>query len=385
MARDGRTAGILDRCIDWLEQRLNLTEIFSALSIYGLFYSEIDTRKPLRQALRDALDRPLPSYARWPRVLGLLVVVLFVFEGLTGGLLALYYRPTAEAAHASVRTIVRDVQFGWSVHQIHRWGAQLLLAVLVLRLLRFFYGGLHRPPRELLWLVAGALFLAGTHLELSGRLLTWNSLSYWSTTRGLEVLFDVPVAGDLLALFVGGREVGDPTLLRFYVLHVLVLPLAFLGLLYLNFATVRRVGLSPEGGEPAGAGREQYRAHAYNLGILITLIFAVLVTLAVLLPAPFSSEVDLFATPAGVRPPWYLLGAYGFLEIFPAWVPRRLSATLLTALLALVAALPFLERAPAEAGRRSRRVWILGTALFVLWALFTLYGALLDLPGGGTP
>lgn len=378
--------GRLSRLTDWLERQINLTEMFSALSIFGLFYTEVDTRKPLREALREALGRPLPSYARWPRILGLLAVVLLGFEALTGALLTLYYRPTAGEAYASVRTIVRDVPFGWFVHQIHRWGAQLLLAVLVLRLARFFLGGLHRAPREILWIAAGALFMAGAHLELSGRLLTWDAESFWSSTRGLEVLHDVPLAGDLLALFLGGRGVGDLALLRSYVLHVLLLPALFVFLLYVNFATVRRVGLSPEGDGGASGGAERYRAHLYNLAILITVMFAVLVTLAVLLPAPFRGEADPFATPAGVRPPWYLLGAYGFLEMLPGTVPRRLGGSILAALLALFACLPFLDRAPAAGGgARLRAGRILGLALFAAWIACSLYGLLLDLPARGAP
>ncbi len=382
--RNGRPAR-LSRLLGWLEERINLAEIFSVLSAYGLVYTEIDTRKPVKEAVREALQRPVAAYSRWPRMLGLLVVVLLGFEALTGGLLVLYYRPTAEAAYASVRGIVRDVPFGWFVHQIHRWGAQLLLVVLLLRLLRFLYGGLYRAPREILWVVAGLLFLVASHLELTGRLLSWSSQSYWSTTRGLEIFFEVPVAGDLMAFFVGGREIGDLALLRFYVLHVLLLPLLFLLVLYVNFATVRRVGLSPEGEEPQTTRGHPYRAHLYDLAILVTLMFAALVTLAVLLPSPFRGEADPLATPMGIRPPWYLLGAYGFLEMFPAYVPRRLAATLLTTLLALFAALPFLGTPIWPARDRRRLALAVGTGLLALWAACSAYGALLDLPSGGGP
>lgn len=375
----------LGRLGGWLEKRLNLTEIFSSLSIFGLFYTELDTRRPLREALREALDQPLPAYARWPRVLGLLAVVLLAFEAVTGTLLALYYRPTAESAYASVRTLVRDVPFGWFVHQIHRWGAQLLLVVLLLRLLRFFYGGLYRFPRELLWLVAGALFLVGTHLELTGRLLTWNAASFWSATRGIEILLDTPVVGSLAALFLGGRGIGELTLLRSYVLHAMLLPLVFVFLLYLNFATIRRVGLSPGEKERGATGREQVRAHLYDLAVLVLAMFGLLVTLSVLAPAPFHGEADPFATPAGVRPPWYLLGAYGFLEIFPRWVPRGASAALLLGLLVLFAALPSVERDPGPGGVRRRLALVAGSALFAAWAACSLYGALLDLPARGLP
>ena len=112
------------RGLDWLSKRLNLTEIFSLLTSYGLFHAELDSRKPLREALAEAADKPAPSYARWPRVLGLMVVVLIGLELLTGSLLALYYLPTPEAAHASLGTILRDVTTGGLVRQIHFWGSR---------------------------------------------------------------------------------------------------------------------------------------------------------------------------------------------------------------------------------------------------------------------
>ena len=184
----------------WLEARFNLTEMFSLLTSFGLFPSELDTRRPLREALRDALERPLPSYVQWPRVLGPLSFILFLFVGLTGVLLAFYYEPTATGAFASVTTIVRDVNFGWFVHQTHRWGATLLLMILLVRLWRFFFQGLYKTPREAIWIVAVLTFLAATHADLTGRLLVWDERGYWTTVRAVELLYTLPGVGGLFAL-----------------------------------------------------------------------------------------------------------------------------------------------------------------------------------------
>ena len=361
-----------------------MTEFVSLLSAFGLLYTEVDTRKPLREALQESVQKPVPVYARWPRVLGLVTVVLFIFEAITGTLLAFYYQPTPEAAYASVRTIVRDVSFGWSVHQFHSWGAQLLLVVLLLRLVRFFYRGLYRAPRELLWVAAVALFVVGTLQELTGRLLTWDALSYWSTVRGLEILFGLPVLGQVLAFLLGGYEITGPTMVRFYFLHVALQPLVFAFFLYVTFATIRRVGLSPERSVGQETRRASYQAHLYNVAILVTLMFAVLVTLTVLLPLPFLAEADLFTTPVGVRPPWYFLAAYGFLEMFPGLVPHWASASLLLVVLFLFLVLPFLDRRPHDVSPPRRRMAvILGSVIFLVWAACSLYGYLIDLPHGG--
>src|SRR5512143_386325 len=125
----------------WLEARVNLTEIVSFLSVFGLLPTELDTRKPLKAALSEALRQPLPSYARWPRVLGILSFILFLFLGLTGMMLAFYYQPTADTAYGSSTLIARDVAFGSLMHQVHRWAATLFLIILGLRVVRFFFSG----------------------------------------------------------------------------------------------------------------------------------------------------------------------------------------------------------------------------------------------------
>jgi quinol-cytochrome oxidoreductase complex cytochrome b subunit len=372
------------RFLEWLERRLNVTEIFSLLSIYGLLYAELDVRKPLREALREAVARPVSIFSRWPRALGLVTVVLLLFEAVTGVLLALYYQPTPEAAYASVRVIVRDVSFGWLVHQIHRWGAQLLLGVLLLRLVRFLAQALYRAPREILWMAAVGLFVVAACLDLSGRLLTWDARSYWSAVRGLEVLEALPMAGGAIAFLLGGREPGALILLRAYFFHIALLPALFALLLYLSFATVRRVGLSGEEESAGPLAQRPYRTHLANIGILVVLMLAILVTLAVLVPASFPAEADPLLTPAGIRPPWPLWGAYGLLEIAPSYLPRPAAGGLLMALVALLACLPLLEGAAArDSGRRRRIVRLAGILLLALWALMSLYGFALERIGGG--
>jgi len=125
--------------VDWLEQRVNLSEIFSFITHFGLVYTPVDTQKPVREVLRDVAAEPVPRYAHGARVLGLLAAILFGLQIVTGVLLAYYYRPTPEAAFESTRTIVRDLPGGWFIHQMHVWGSWLLVAVIVLRLLRLFW------------------------------------------------------------------------------------------------------------------------------------------------------------------------------------------------------------------------------------------------------
>ncbi len=364
------------RVQDWLSRRLNLTEIFSLLTSYGLFYAELDTRKPLAEALDEVRGRPLPSYARWPRVLGLIVVVLVALEILTGGLLALYYLPTPQSAHASLGTILRDVNFGWFVHQIHFWGAQVLLAVLILRILRFFVQGVYRRPRELLWVFAALLLLVCFHLDLTGRLLPWTAGAYWSSVRALEVVRAVPIYGSVVFFLIGGSEtlITDLTLIRFYILHLAVLPILAVALVYFHFSTVRRVGLSEIKGEPEALGDQAIRSHLLNLAITLALLFGLLVSLAVLTPSPFLAEADPYATLPGVGPPWYLLAPFGFLEWTSGVLPRWLAGGLLFLGFTAFLVTPFLDR--SRPGSRGRAMaYVIGLAIFIAWIALTIYGA----------
>jgi ubiquinol-cytochrome c reductase cytochrome b subunit len=364
------------RALDWLSERLNLAEIFSLLTSYGLFYAELDTQKPFRQALREALERPAPSYLRWPRVLGIVVVVLLAIEFLTGGLLALYYLPTPESAHASTGTVLRDVGFGWLVHEIHFWGAQLLVAVLLIRLVRFLVQGVYRPPRELVWVFGALLLLVAFHADLTGRLLPWTSTAYWSTVRALETIRAVPIYGWVLDFFLAGEQsaISELTLIRFYILHVAILPALAVILIYLHFSTVRRVGLQEvkEGRDPVG--RQWFRRHLIGLAIVLTVVFGLLVSLAILAAVPFQPEADPYSTVPGVRPPWYLLAPFGFLEWSGKLLPQWLAGALLFIGFSLFLVPPLPGRRKEGRGGRAL-VLALAALAFIAWVVFSLYGA----------
>jgi len=365
------------RLLAWLETRFNLTEMFSLLTSFGLFPAELDTRRPVKEAVGEALRAPLPSYARWPRVLGILSFILFAFVGLTGALLAFYYQPTASEAFGSVTTLVRDVSFGWFVHQTHRWGAELLLWILLVRLWRFYFQGLYKPPREAIWIVAVLAFLVATHADLTGRLLVWDARGYWTTVRAVELLFILPGLGPLFAALIGGPDIDSLVLTRFYVLHAAVLPAVLLFLFYLHFSSVRRVGLSTVAGE-ARSGRGAYKVYLYNLLILTVVIFGGLITLVTLLPEPFGVPADPFSTLPGARAPWYLLAAHGLVESFPAIVPRWLRGLCIEAILAVSIFLPFIDRSPGRAARDRRRAIAAGAAVVLLWIAFSWIGYRLE-------
>jgi quinol-cytochrome oxidoreductase complex cytochrome b subunit len=360
--------------VAWLERRLNLTEIFSFLTHFGLVWTPVDTSRPVREVVRQVARVPVPKYARWPRVLGLFAAILFGLEVLTGVLLAYYYRPTPEAAFESTRTIVRDLPLGWFIHQLHAWGAWLLVLVVVARLLRLFWDGLYRAPREVLWWSAVAMAWLVLQSDFTGHLLSWDSHAYWAAVRGMEVVFALPVVGPALAFLLGGRVVNEDVLIRFYVLHLLVLPVGFGLFLYLTFATLRRVGLSPEPARQTGAVTT-FRDHLYSMAIMSLLMFGLLATLAVLVPFRFGGAADPYSTPTGVRPPWYMLAPYLVIERFPgpAWLA---GLALLAAAFAVLLLPQWAPRLEGDTGRRPMRVW--GLVALAAWAGLSALGAVLE-------
>jgi quinol-cytochrome oxidoreductase complex cytochrome b subunit len=363
------------RLLDWLSRRLNLTEIFSVLTSYGFFHAELDTRKPLREALAEVESRKVGSFGRWPRVLSLLIVVLLGVELLTGVLLALYYLPTPEAARASLGTILRDVEFGWLIHQIHYWGAQLLIAVLVLRLVIFFSRRIYEAPRELFWVFAALLLLVGFHADLTGRTLAMTEEAYWSSIRALELAESVPIYGSVVMALLGGggTVIGELTLIRFYILHVAILPILALLFVYLHFSGIRRIGLREIPGERKDSGKIAPRRYVFNLAIALALLFGVIGTLAVLFPNPFGPPADPYVTPSGIGPPWYLLAPFGFIEWASAFLPRFVAGGVLFVFFLVFIAWPFFDRTTGPRSRTMRIV--IGSLVVLAWLAFTFYGA----------
>ena len=362
--------------LDWFSRRLNLTEIFSLLTSYGIFYGELDSRKPLREALAEARELPVALYSRWPRVLSLIAVVLIGLELLTGGLLALYYLPTTGSAHPSLGTILRDVHFGAFVHQMHFWGGQILILVLMLRVIRYFLSGFYRAPRELIWVFGALLLLVAFHLDLTGRALPMTDQGYWSSVRALEIVGSVPVYGSLIHFLVGGGGafITELTLIRFYILHVALLPIAAIILIYLHFSSIRRVGVGGDPSQMRVQPKGVMRNQLLTLAIILTLVFGLLVTLAVVAPKPLYREADPFTTVPGIGPPWYLLAPFGFLEWTPDFIPQWFAGLVLFLAFTLFLAIPFLHRSPK--GTTGRRIaLILWLLVMVIWVVFSVYGA----------
>jgi quinol-cytochrome oxidoreductase complex cytochrome b subunit len=301
------------KIIEWLEKRVNLTEIVSFIGSFGIFYIPLDTKKPLKEALKEYNDKPIPAYTRFPQILGIITFFLFVLSLITGILLLLYYKPAGEQAFHSVKQITRDVALGFYVRELHRWSGIFLIIFLFFRLVRFTYDAVFQSPRELLWIIGVSLLYTAIFQSITGNLLPWSQRAYWSTVRALETIGSIPVVGNIFFFLVGGKEISGITLTRFFALHIIVYPTIFFLLFYLHFNVIRKTGLTVR--REKGEFIKFYPDYFLEIIIILLVLFGILLTVSVFFPAKDYEIAKLFTTPPGIHPPWYLLPIYGLMEI----------------------------------------------------------------------
>jgi quinol-cytochrome oxidoreductase complex cytochrome b subunit len=158
--------------------------------------------------------------------LGIISVIVFVILSITGLLLMFYYVPSVERAYSYMLLLQTRVPFGQLLRNMHRWGAHLMVIVVVLHMARVFYTGAYKPPREFNWVIGVLLMILTLAASFSGYLLPWDQLAFWA----------------IRAVLLGGSEVGQEALTRFYAFHILIVPLAIALLTSLHLWRVRKDG-----------------------------------------------------------------------------------------------------------------------------------------------
>lgn len=344
----------------------------------------LDDRFPasqLAQRLGANLTKPVPAHVNWSFTLGSALMALLSVQLLTGALLMVYYKPSASEAYASVERIITDIPVGWLMRSIHSWGSHLIIIVAMLHMTRVFAYGGYKRPREVTWIIGVALFAIILVFGFTGYLLPWDQVAYWGTVVATQAPASIPVLGPAIQQFmIGGSEVADPTLGRFFVIHVLVLPLALLGMVSLHLVLIRYQGISPltrtDEAEPAAAeitqagGEPFYPNHTLKDLTTVYVVMGVLLTLALLLPPHLGERADPLITPLGIKPEWYFLPAYQLLK----YVPEVVGVQAPPLLLLLLVALPLvIDISPERHPRRRPRV-IIGMATVA--AIVALLGVL---------
>ena len=206
----------------------------------------VDERYEISEPLSKILNKPVPKYAtRWFYCLGGITAFLFIVQGLTGILLAFYYKPTPEAALASIQFIENEVRFGSAIRMVHHWAANGMILMCMAHMIRVFIMGAFKPPRELNWVSGVVLLLVTLAFGFTGYLLPWDQRAYWATTVGSEIAGSIPVIGDVALVFLRvGWDVTEATLSRFYALHIIALPPITVGMMVAHFLMIRRQGVA---------------------------------------------------------------------------------------------------------------------------------------------
>ncbi|MEE8236906.1 MAG: cytochrome bc complex cytochrome b subunit [Gammaproteobacteria bacterium] len=351
----------------------------------------IDARFPMTKLLKAHITEyyAAKNFNFWYGF-GVIATVVLVLQIVSGILLTMNYKPSAEEAFASVEYIMRDVDWGWLIRYLHSTGGSALFIVIYLHMFRAMLYGSYKKPRELIWLVGMAIYLCMMAEGFFGYLLPWGNRSYWGAQVIVSLFGAVPVIGEGLAEWIRGDfYISDITLNRFFAFHVIAVPLILLLLVVVHIMALHEVGSNnPDGIEikehkdPSGVPVDGVAFHPYHTSkdLVIILVFAI-VFLSVVFFAPdlggYFLERENFEpantlqTPEHIVPLWYFTPFYAILRA----VPDKLLGVVLMGLAVLLPVfLPWLDRCKVRSIRY--RGWTYKLALGLFATSFLVLGYL---------
>ncbi|WP_333839069.1 cytochrome b [Pelomicrobium sp.] len=301
-------------------------------------------------ALIRWFDERFPLTATWKRHLseyyapknfnfwyyfGSLALLVLVIQIVTGIFLTMNYKPDATQAFGSVEYIMRDVNWGWLIRYLHSTGASAFFIVVYLHMFRGLMYGSYRKPRELVWLIGMGIYLALMAEAFFGYLLPWGQMSYWGAQVIVNLFSAIPLIGPDLAVWIrGDYAVSDATLNRFFAFHVIALPLALVGLVFVHIVALHdeHVGSNnPDGIEikkkkgPDGKPLDGIPFHPYYTvkdimgAVVFLMLFSAVVFFAPEMGGYFLEHnnfipADPLKTPEHIAPVWYFTPYYSILR-----------------------------------------------------------------------
>jgi ubiquinol-cytochrome c reductase cytochrome b subunit len=292
---------------------------------------------------------------------------------------------------------MRDVEWGWLIRYMHSTGASFFFIVVYLHMFRAMLYGSYKKPRELIWIIGMLIFIVLMAEAFAGYLLPWGQMSYWGAQVIISIFGAIPMIGEALVEIIrGDYSISDITLNRFFALHVIALPLALVGLIFVHIVALHEVGSN----NPDGIDIKKYKNedgvpidgvafHPYHTSkdlvaiIIFLMIFSVVVFFAPDMGGYFLEYANFekanpTATPEHIAPVWYFTPFYALLRA----VPSKLGgAILMGAAVMLPLFLPWLDRAKVKSIRY--RGWIYKTALTLFVISFISLGVLGVLPAEG--
>ncbi|MFB6079873.1 MAG: cytochrome bc complex cytochrome b subunit [Haloferacaceae archaeon] len=235
----------------WLDARFRIVDY---LELLETLYYRVNLQLPKSHTEQYDLDNKFwywyPLYT-----LGSFSTLAYVVAAISGALLGFYYSPSAASgacqvtsasvSYCSIANIMRDLQFGFMLRSIHRWSAQVMVAAVFLHMLRVYFTGAYKEPRELNWIIGIVLISLTMVFGYTGYLLPWDQLSFWAGQIGVEMSLSIPLAGDWVAqLLFGGFTLSQATLQRMYIIHVFLLPFVVTTLIAIHIGIVWVQGIA---------------------------------------------------------------------------------------------------------------------------------------------
>jgi quinol-cytochrome oxidoreductase complex cytochrome b subunit/cytochrome c553 len=310
---------------------------------------------------RKFADEPTPVRYAWLFTLGSAALLAFLVQLLTGILLAVSYAPTPDHAHESVKAIETKLAGGSLVRGLHHWGASAMVLLVALHLVRTFWFGAYKKPRELNWLLGVGLLVLVLLFGFTGYLLPWDQKAYWATVVGTKAPGSLPILGPASErLMTGGGSVGAYTLTRFFTIHVVLLPIVTLGLIAFHLLLLRK---HTHAGAPSGPDpREPFVPYQLARDAVAGLVLvAALLFLAANHPAPLEKLADPSDTSYVPRPDWYFLPLFQLLKYFKGPLEPLGTAVLPGLAVAFLALIPWLDRAKERRPAARKGLLSIGT------------------------
>jgi ubiquinol-cytochrome c reductase cytochrome b subunit len=357
---------MLGRIGRWIDERTHISELWQS----------------------QMVDYKVPKNLTFPYAFGVMALVAFAIQIISGIFLTMYYQPNVHTAFDSANyTIMKEVPFMWLIRQVHAAGANFFLAIVYLHIFTGIYYNAYKKPRELTWIVGFFIYFVLLMTALSGYLLPWGQLSYWGMVVTTEIPTAIPGAlGETISVWMkGGYELGQITLGRFFGLHIWLLPLILLGLVGFHLYLVRAAGISnPEGVEidkkKEGVPFHPYmtlKEGAYVMGYLAVFFFFVFFYMHHFLPPDNFEPANPFKTPPHIAPEWYLLAFYTIFRSIPSKFLGFIAFSLALLLLLL---LPFLDFSPYKSARRRPLFFVMYIVLIISAMALTILGTMPPTP-----
>ncbi len=334
------------------------------------------------ELLRHAGAEPVPNHLKkWWFCLGGTVLYLFVVQVITGIALTFYYVPSPDQAYQSIENITHNVRFGWYLRSLHMWSSNFMIIALFLHMLRVFFTGAYRHPRQLNWCVGFLLMGVTLTFGFTGYSLVYEQLSFWGATVACNLVEAVPLIGPTLGNFLrGGPEIGENTLTRFFVLHIGVLPTAAFILIGLHILLIRLQGVTElkfEGEEEHGKNTHFrfWPEHATTELLIGVLLMYFLTIVALIFPAELGEPADPTTTPEHIKPEWYFYFNFRLLKL----TSLKVSVLLTSVLGAILFFWPFIEEWISKRWKLSDRfivtlgvIGFLGFLILTVWESFAI-------------